>query len=167
MWKRRIYKQDMYSLKHKLHHRLDFMLGFNKNNYLQPALQIKYSYFTNHPETKIVLTVSFPPPPKKKQLKGRKIKWIDDGYLCVCSVLVLVLSVDAWEREPESLRNRRRASAASHSKLLCTWVSPQGVRLYACSDMAHKQPRWGIKCKDLDGENGVLVYSSAEFPPVL
>lgn len=33
--------------------------------------------------------------------------------------------------------------------------SPQGVVLYSCSDMAHKQALWGIKSKDLDySENG-------------
>lgn len=41
-------------------------------------------------------------------------------------------------------------------------ISFPGVLLLYCSDIVHKQPPWGIKCKDLDSDDGALLRSSAE-----
>lgn len=65
------------------------------------------------------------------------------------------VSVDAVERETEKKKKRRGRERLQ-------LVFSAGVFLYSCSDIAHKQPPWGIKCKDLDSENGALVCSSAE-----
>lgn len=43
----------------------------------------------------------------------------------------------------------------------CIWFSPQGVLLYSCHDITHKQPPWGIKCKDLDSKNRPLVCAES------
>ena len=65
--------------------------------------------------------------------------------------------IQTWESEKRGAGERIEALGT-----LSTWVSPQGVLLYGCCDTAHKQPLWGIKCKDLAVRRGDRVLSSAE-----
>lgn len=49
------------------------------------------------------------------------------------------------KKKLRSITRESNEALTTHS-----WFSPQGVLLYSCSDIAHKQPPWGIKHKDLD-----------------
>lgn len=64
--------------------------------------------------------------------------------------------------EKEKLRNSRREGKVMHRQHTLVGFLHRGVLLYSCHDIAHKQPPWGIKCKDLHRENGAVLCSSAE-----
>lgn len=63
-------------------------------------------------------------------------------YLCVC----------IWKGKDLKKERLRKMKRESNEALTTPsgWFSTQGGFLYSCSDIAHKQPPWGIKRKDLD-----------------
>lgn len=76
-----------------------------------------------------------------------------DNEVCVFVCERRKIGVFQLEKE-KSEKKERRARAVKRWQTHRGWFSPQGVLLYSCSDIAHKQPPWGIKWKDLDSENG-------------